>query len=55
MAFTPWCTSHYKHDYALNKAKELRATGKYNRVRVGYTIKENGQKYSKIYVEEKKE
>lgn len=47
----PWCTSHYKHDYCLEKAKELRKSGKYKKVRIGYTIVVNGQKYSKIYVE----
>lgn len=46
----PWCTSHYRHEYCLQKARELRSSGKYQRVRVGYNIVENGQKYSKIYV-----
>lgn len=46
----PWCTSHYKHEWALEKAKELRKSGEYLKVRVGYTIVESGLKYSKIYV-----
>jgi hypothetical protein len=47
----PWCTSHYRHEYCLEKAKELRKSGKYKKVRVGYTVVVNGQKYSKIYIE----
>jgi len=49
-----WCTSHYKHSFALHKAKELRNSGRYEKVRVNYTIEEDGQKYSKIYISEKK-
>jgi len=46
----PWSTSHLKHELCLEKAKELRASGKYEKVRVGYTITEGDQKYSKIYL-----
>ena len=51
-----WDKSHIKHDYALAKAKELRESGKYKSVRVGYTITDrdvNGDlsKFSKIYLE----
>ena len=49
-----WCKSHYRHDFCLKKAKELRAEGQ--RVKVGYTIKEydsrtgQDEKYSRIYI-----
>ena len=47
-----YAKDHYKHDWCLKKAKELRESGNYAKVRVGNTIKENGEKYSKIYVYE---
>lgn len=54
--WTPWCTSHYRHQFCLDKAKELRKSGKYEAVRVGYSIVEydsrTGQmeKFSKVYL-----
>lgn len=45
-----YAKSHMQHDYCLKKAKELRQTGEYSKVRIGNTIQEDGQKYSKIYV-----
>lgn len=55
LQFIQYCTSHYKHEYCLEKARELRKTGKYiyKAVKVGYTIIEDGQKYSRIYVAKK--
>lgn len=45
-----YAKDHYKHEWCLKKVKELRELGKFDKVRIGNTIKENGEKYSKIYV-----
>ena len=52
-----YAKDYYKHDYCLKKAKELRKTGKYKKVRVGNTIIDDwdNEKNSKIYVYEKEE
>lgn len=48
----PYCTSHYRHEFCLKRAKELRESGKFLKVRVGssFVERENGEKYSKIFV-----
>jgi hypothetical protein len=46
----PWDNSHYRHDFCLEKSRELKESGQYLRVRIGSTIAEHGEKYSKIYV-----
>ena len=44
----PWCTSHYRTDYAKEKAKELREQG--YTVSFNSYVKENGYSYCKIYL-----
>ena len=51
----PWCTGHYEVESAKKTAKELRKSGKYKKVRLGYYLVEEGKKYCRIYVEREKE
>ena len=46
----PYDSSYLDHGFCLEKAKELRASGEFLKVRVGSTIVEEGRKYSKIYL-----
>jgi len=53
----PYTVEHLRHDYALKRARELKKSGKYKAVRVGYSLmdyNDNGDlvKYSKIYIQE---
>lgn len=48
--WVPYDASYLVHDFCLEKAKELRASGEFLKVRVGSTIVEEGRKYSKIYL-----
>lgn len=55
LQYIPWSTAYFKHEACLERAKELRKSGKYTSVRVRNTILDytsNGKlvKYSKIYV-----
>ena len=50
MRFMPYCTGHYRHDAALRRAAELRREPGVLAARVGATMREDGIKYSKIYV-----
>lgn len=43
-----WCVSHYRTNYAKEKAKELRNQG--YKVKFGYYIKEEFNTYCKIYL-----
>lgn len=52
----PYCTGRYDHDYCLELARKLRASGNYRGVRVGATIREYDgrvgcyRKFSRVYV-----
>ncbi len=50
-----WFKERRPHRECLDKAKELEATGKYYKVRVGHSLRVNGKKLSKIFVLVKKE
>lgn len=46
----PWTNNHLIHSRCLEIAKEARESGKYLKVRIGSTITEGGQKYSKVFL-----
>ena len=56
----PWCTTHYRLEWSKQKAKELRKSGKYEKVKLGYYMKDrdcegNISTFVKIYVIKKKD
>ena len=51
MNWLPIDTSHYKLKFCKQRAKELRKEGR--KVRIGAYLKEKGETYAKIYVENK--
>ncbi len=53
--WVPWFDDLRPHRECLDKAKELNATGKYYKVRVGHGRMVNGRKHSRVFVLVKKE
>jgi len=45
-----WCNHYYRVEACKEKAKELRATGEYSKVRVVDHMTEMGEKYARIRV-----
>lgn len=52
MRFIPYCTSYYMVEACKERARQLRETGKYRKVRVGAHITDrlDGKRYAKVYV-----